>query len=487
MEAIRSRTKGDFQHAKAHRRECSVDGLSFGFRHKMITQRGPENTSPNRGFDYIAFMRIPIVICAVVALVACRPPVDEVPPRLNIISPTDGQTFHVLDTIVVRIEASDDRAVSVVTTELLDDQGRLMLTGDALTPCVESVEDIYSFPLGNIHMASGNYTLRITARDNDNTNAEFVELQLIEAPLEPRGYYYLSDQDNEPGIQDIVYGFGIWGGGPETCTWDLPTSCNRIVADSWNQGMLAMNSTGTYLRFMAREYCAPRQVHEINIDNPEPSAVALFDPSQQRYFTAATNDAIREYDSYGNLTKSFGYTQGLKVLGLAASLTNVYVSGTLNNTHLVLRFNKATGTLQHTFQTAHPVTCLIADQTSDDAIGFLFDGQSSSCTRFSASVTYPHTSFQTNGKVHQAVWADLDANEVLWLGVDSEVLTFRVVDPFGTGISIFTGNGRCYPMVDRALGRGFVMDDDGLHRRGESSFSLENEFAMGIPDVLYNK
>jgi hypothetical protein len=131
---------------------------------------------------------------------ACRKEGDGTPPVVRIVAPAVGTLLQVPDSLLVRVEVSDDRVVREVTLALMDPEGvpaaaTLAVSVNAREALVERV-----LPVQDERLRTGQYKLQVRASDGENETNAFRTVALNEAPLRLRG----------------IFAVGLPGGAPTT-------------------------------------------------------------------------------------------------------------------------------------------------------------------------------------------------------------------------------------------------------------------------------
>lgn len=119
---------------------------------------------------------------------------DTTAPQVSISSPAAQSTYNVFDTIWVSGTVSDNETISAVSIRLLN---------AAQMPVLPTVQVPFSgnqvyferpVVLSNIHLETGVHFINLFASDGDNDANAFVEINVVEAPLEVLRYVVVSRQ-----------------------------------------------------------------------------------------------------------------------------------------------------------------------------------------------------------------------------------------------------------------------------------------------------
>lgn len=145
---------------------------------------------------------------------------DESIPTIYIASPSQGQYFSVGDTIYIQGNVSDNNSLTNISISLNDDNN--ISTGNSINLNLNSGNYVLNekLILDNTQMASGKYSLAITANDGINSTSKFVELNINEFPKRRNGFVLFSNNG---------------------------TSTNIVKLDSLNNASILYNVNGDFL------------------------------------------------------------------------------------------------------------------------------------------------------------------------------------------------------------------------------------------------
>jgi len=137
----------------------------------------------------VARYALPFLLFTVVLLGACRKDRDEDAPKVKFLEPAASSMIQVPDTIVVRVEVSDERTVERVTIALNDVNGVPVVPTISVQVNAASATIVRALPITSERLLSGIYTLAVTARDGTNEARAFRTINLQAAPLRSRALY----------------------------------------------------------------------------------------------------------------------------------------------------------------------------------------------------------------------------------------------------------------------------------------------------------
>jgi hypothetical protein len=122
-------------------------------------------------------------------LAGCRKDRDEDAPRVVILQPGSSITLSVPDTLLVRVEVSDERTVERVTIALTDMNGVPVVPPVVATVNSASATVVRQLPVTREQLATGSYTLAVTASDGRNEGRAFRSVNVQAAPLRQRALF----------------------------------------------------------------------------------------------------------------------------------------------------------------------------------------------------------------------------------------------------------------------------------------------------------
>lgn len=314
-------------------------GEGVRFVHKNSTRK---STIRNR-VDYLGAMRQGIVILLLAACIGwagCRKPEpDTVPPRITVLQPSDGTAIHVLDTLVVQLEVTDETGLQNVLVELVSAEGQVLHPAEAFPLCTTATTLTFGYALDNIHIPGGSHFLRISAFDAEERKLEFVELNVFEVPRSPLAMAWLEADGNTlmrttPDLQNPASDL-------------LPTACDQLVADRWNRRWIAASNHA--LVFWDAEAGALLQSVDLNVQNATSHALH-WDAFSKRAYHAVDTDLLRAYSTTGQAITAFDLGAELTIAGLTSTANHLALTGTLGTGQgVVLFYEKISGAL---FQSA---------------------------------------------------------------------------------------------------------------------------------------
>ena len=122
---------------------------------------------------------------------------DTQSPVITFISPSNGQTYKMFDTIGVSAHVSDNMHLSYINVTLTDaNHGALQASYSVPITSLDFIFNI-KYILTQFHLASGNYLMQITADDGYNTTSSYQSIHITESPTQLWGYCTVLKNTNQ--------------------------------------------------------------------------------------------------------------------------------------------------------------------------------------------------------------------------------------------------------------------------------------------------
>lgn len=238
----------------------------------------------------------PIVVAGWCALqgLSCKKDKDETPPVVDILSPSSGATFTIPDTIVVRVQVSDDRSVESLTVELLDPSGSIVASGGSRTIDAASGTCDLALVLTDERTLGGDHTIAARARDGNNDARDFVEVNILEAPLRLRSLFLAPPFSLESTTITRIDSTGA------VSTFATVVDFNGIAVDGNTQHLFVAGSRYAPLQaFPTANNALPWQVNAPGSDQPEQFTAVVVDPTDRHLYYATRDGFIRGWTGEG--------------------------------------------------------------------------------------------------------------------------------------------------------------------------------------------
>lgn len=164
-----------------------------------------------------------LTLAATLAFTACRKEEDGDAPKVRILSPGDGATVQIPDTLLIEVEVSDETRLESVTATLTDDSG--VPVGSSVSRSLEgtNIRVTLALPVVDQAFAGGPLTLAVRASDGTNDGRAFRQVNVLAAPLQRLALLLAP----APGTNGQVYRFDPSTGAE---AWHGPTDIGPLLA-----------------------------------------------------------------------------------------------------------------------------------------------------------------------------------------------------------------------------------------------------------------
>ncbi len=172
-------------------------------------------------------MRMPplllFALAATLAITACRREEDRDAPQVRILSPGDGVTVQIPDTLFIDVEVSDDSRLTSVTAALTNDAG--VPVGNSVSRSLEGTNTRVNLalPVVDESYSGGPLTLTVRASDGNNDGRAFRQVNVLAAPLRRLALLLAPT----PGTNGLVYRFDPGTGAD---VWHGPAEIGPLLA-----------------------------------------------------------------------------------------------------------------------------------------------------------------------------------------------------------------------------------------------------------------
>lgn len=235
------------------------------------------------------------LLMVALVLQACKKK-DEVPPTIEIVSPNNGQLYHVYDTIVVSFKISDETELISAAVEVVNQNFIPVTPKTTISNFNGSAEVI----LGDKLLQTGDYLLQVSATDGSNDSREFVEIRIIAIPKVRRAVYVATSS-----------------GSGEDSMWKVDSLMQQSIA--WIQPgqdvlKLCVNSSYDVLGLMGR-FSTGLKCYNVLFNNlvwsdhvftvSQTERYMDLECSEDGFYTTIYDREIRRYGINGALTRNF--------------------------------------------------------------------------------------------------------------------------------------------------------------------------------------
>lgn len=123
----------------------------------------------------------------------CRKDAANGKPGITIISPAEGASFTLPDTLAVTVEATDDIGLERVAVTMVDQDGIPVVAGVSAPATGTSATVTLALPVTGEQVPGGTYRLLATASDGHLTGKDWRSLHITAAPLRLRAVFTLAE------------------------------------------------------------------------------------------------------------------------------------------------------------------------------------------------------------------------------------------------------------------------------------------------------
>jgi hypothetical protein len=124
---------------------------------------------------------------------------DPTPPEVNIYSPAENTVYNVFDTITTTFSVKDDLKLTSITLSLVDASLQPVLPPIGVGVQSNFQTNTMSIVINDIHLVSGNYFIKVTATDGDNSVYKLRQVYINEAPTTFKTACFIS----QPGPNQV--------------------------------------------------------------------------------------------------------------------------------------------------------------------------------------------------------------------------------------------------------------------------------------------
>lgn len=139
---------------------------------------------------FVKKYHLPLYVILCVFVFSCKKTEDDTPPTISFQTPLENQSFNVFDVVPVKAKVSDDKKISSVVVNLLDNNHDPVHV--ALPVNVSSSPEFtfnLAYYLDNVHLLSGIYYVQVAVSDGENTSRKAQQIYIIETPRVLKGVY----------------------------------------------------------------------------------------------------------------------------------------------------------------------------------------------------------------------------------------------------------------------------------------------------------
>ena len=122
---------------------------------------------------------------------------DTQSPNITFVSPNNGQTYKMYDTIIVSAHVSDNQHISYINVTLTDANHSALQASYSVPISSADFTFNIKYILTQFHLLSGTYYIQITADDGYNTTSSYQSIYITESPTQLWGYCTVLKNSNQ--------------------------------------------------------------------------------------------------------------------------------------------------------------------------------------------------------------------------------------------------------------------------------------------------
>jgi len=311
-----------------------------------------------------------IVSVLVVFSFGCKKDRDEVYPKALITSPNVGRTYYLPDTVYVSAEVSDDRNLEFVKIAVTKGDGVPVSNVYQSNDFSMNATVINTFlVLDNVHIASGPYFVQVTTGDGTNVRESFVQINLVEVPLQLRSVLFFSQSGAETKVDTLNAGV----------LHPVALVSGNVafgLAGSYHQEIAIIGLAGAGVSFLSADDFSiwghlPLQAGQIQQFVTD----FWFSDSDRRYYMAAQDGMVRAIGRKGQLFTTYQPGVGFipKLVRVFDSNVFVFAENQPAGMKVLFVMNKTSGALIQSTQVNFSIKGMFS-WSSSEVLLFVDDG-----------------------------------------------------------------------------------------------------------------
>lgn len=235
-----------------------------------------------------------LLLFLVLLALGCKKDKDGTAPSVRIISPTEGETLSIPDTLLVRVEVSDDHIVESVTIDLLNTDGISVVTSALVSVQGPSATVERELIVNSEQLLSGTYTVVARATDGHNDGRAFRSIQLLEAPWRLRSIFVAPPFSTSTSTILRVDSVGA------VSSFITLQDFNGIAADGRSQHLMVAGSQFAPFQAIPTNGGNAWQINVSQNDAPEQFAAITVDPFDGITYFSTREGMIRGFTGTGS-------------------------------------------------------------------------------------------------------------------------------------------------------------------------------------------
>ena len=230
---------------------------------------------------------------------ACRKDNSIDTPTVQIFEPAGLQTFRVFDTLMVKGQVSDPQGLQSINISLTNGQSVQVLPSVQVPVTSNNMNFTWPYILSDIHLASGQYYITVSASNGTNTKYAYQEIYVDAAPTIREAVYAITR--NSAGVQ----------------TWILDSAFHVSAGSSLNGNYCSSDISSYYQQLYIAAYDSGN-VNALTVPSGSPAWSLPGSNSSTPFFTNVYSYGDAAYVSYYS-----GFIKYYDSKGVQQSVINV--------------------------------------------------------------------------------------------------------------------------------------------------------------------
>ena len=257
---------------------------------------------------------------------SCRKEKDTISPKGKILAPYEFSFFQLPTTLTIQCEASDETKLESIRLQIIDPNG-ITIASQQFDPQSTTVSFQRNFILSDPYLPSGDYLIKLTVSDGNNTPSTFRTIRIGETPLSVEKVWITQKENSGSRLAHLSGSVIV----PDyLSTRDI---C-QLELSAREQLLLLRSTTGT---LEGLEINGTQQRFDLNSGN---FRHVHFDRSKSYFWAGEQSLELRKFNRNGSVSETYGlFPNGY--------LTTVPVSRLVEEEHYLLLMGKSGNSNNH--------------------------------------------------------------------------------------------------------------------------------------------
>jgi hypothetical protein len=257
------------------------------------------------------------LLSCLLILISCSKDEDKQGPVITIQAPDPGIEINIPDTLDVKVKVTDNKLISSVFITIVNADYNEVIQRKSYMPDNQDFYVETAFSLTDKNLASGDYFIKVTALDGQNTTSEYLEIRINEIPLVLNGFVAITSQI---GLKSTIFSLNP--------AYEADTQF--IINDSYQ--LSALNSNWEQFFFISNEPSVLTSYSlngfdpgwELGAAPPRAEITAIISEKELIFSTA--NGDVTILDRNGNIRLRTIPYENKTITHLAADSSFIYIS-----------------------------------------------------------------------------------------------------------------------------------------------------------------